>query len=172
MNSKHVVCDVESDGPLQGKHSMIAFGLVIVEPGLKRTFKGLLRPIGTDYVPEALAISGFSREETMNFPDPKETMEAAKQWLAENIKERPILWSDNNGYDKPWMHWYFNTFIGSDPFGHSSRRIADFICGQENDLRFRWKNQRKTKHDHDPVNDAKGNAEVLLHYLLQFNTKY
>ena len=59
-----VMVDVEADGPIPGDYSMIALGAVIVEPGLERTFKGLLRPISAQWVPEALAVSGFTREET------------------------------------------------------------------------------------------------------------
>jgi hypothetical protein len=164
FNTPHVVVDVEANGPIQGYHSMVSFGMVIVEPGFKRTFYGKVKPLTDFYVPEALAISGFSFEETQKFDDPQEVMQKAADWLKENIKGRPIFWSDNNGFDFAWMNWYFHTFLSENPFGHSSRRIADYICGLEDDLRFNWKRQRKTKHDHNPVNDAKGNAEVLLSY--------
>ena len=30
---------------------------------------------------------------------------------------------------------------------------------------FKWKHLRKTKHSHNPVDDAMGNAEVLLYYI-------
>ena len=30
------------------------------------------------------------------------------------------------------------------------------------DSRAKWKHLRKTKHDHNPLNDAMSNAEVLL----------
>ncbi len=171
--SKHVVVDIEANGPLIGTNSMISFGMVIVEPGFSRTFHGQLRPITDEYVPEALAVSGFTHEETKKFDNPRDVMQAAAKWLHENISGTPLLWSDNNGFDKPWMHWYFLTFNwGKDPFGHSSRRIADFICGIEKDTRFQWKKLRRTKHDHNPVNDAKGNAEVLLDYFINHNIKY
>jgi hypothetical protein len=32
------------------------------------------------------------------------------------------------------------------------------------DTRAKWKHLRKTIHDHNPVNDAKGNAEALLYF--------
>jgi len=163
--SKHIVVDVESNGPVIGQDSMIAFGMVIVEPGFGRTFKGLVRPISEHYVPSALAVSGFTHEETKEFDEPELVMKAASQWIKENVNGMPLFWSDNNGYDKPWMHWYFLNFNdGVDPFGHSSRRIADFICGVEKDIRFQWKKLREFPHTHDPVDDAKGNASVLLKY--------
>lgn len=171
-NNKHVVVDVEANGPIHGTHSMIDFGMVIIEPGLNRTFRGKLKPISDEYIPEALAVSGFTHEETKNFGEPKIVMQQAADWLADNINGKPIFWSDNNGFDFGWMHWYFLTFLGKDPFGHSSRRIADFICGCELDLRHRWKHRRVTKHDHNPINDSKGNAEVMLETFKNFNIKY
>lgn len=32
---------------------------------------------------------------------------------------------------------------------------------------YKWKSLRKTKHDHNPVNDALGNAEALLELVNQ-----
>ncbi len=58
----YVMIDVESDGPIPGDYSMVCFGAVIVEPGLNRTFYRRLKPISDQFIPEALAISGFSRE--------------------------------------------------------------------------------------------------------------
>ena len=170
--SVHVSVDIEADGPIVGKHSMISFGMVIVEEGFKRGFYRELKPIGDEYVPEALGVSGFTRSETLKFMPPVQAMLEASQWLTENIQGKPIMWADNPGFDKSWMHWYFLTFTGNDPFGHSSRRIADFICGIEGDLRFKWKHLRKTKHSHNALADATGNAEVLLHYFEKANIKY
>lgn len=59
----YVVCDVESDGPLIGSHSIVCFGAVIVTPELNKTFYGKCKPLTSEYDKEALAISGFSREE-------------------------------------------------------------------------------------------------------------
>ena len=54
--------DIESDGPIPGDYSMVCFGAVVVEPGLEKTFYGQTKPISGKWIPEALAISGFSRE--------------------------------------------------------------------------------------------------------------
>ena len=62
----YVMVDVESDGPIPGDFSMICFGAVIVEPGLSRTFFGELKPISNQFIPDALAVSGFSREECLS----------------------------------------------------------------------------------------------------------
>jgi hypothetical protein len=66
-----IMVDIEADGPISGDYSMICFGAVVVEPGLERTFYGELRPISEKFVPEALAVSGFTREQTLAFSEPE-----------------------------------------------------------------------------------------------------
>jgi hypothetical protein len=74
--------DVESDGPIPGDYSMICFGAIVVEPTLERTFYGKLKPISEVWIPEALAVSGFTREETLKFDDPKTVMDEFASWIA------------------------------------------------------------------------------------------
>lgn len=161
--SKYVVVDVESDGNLLGTHSMVCFGAVIVEKGLSKTFYGQTKPISTIYDLEALAISGFTRQEHESFHNPKSVFEDFTKWLKENIGDKPILITDNNGYDASWINWYMLTYCGKNPFGWSSRRIGDIFCGWNNDMYYKWKKHRVTTHTHHPVDDAKGNAEALLY---------
>src|SRR5690348_1494989 len=116
----YVVVDVESDGPIPNKYSMVCFGAVVLESSLTKTFYGKVKPISLEWEAEALAVSGFTRAEHEAF--------------------------DGN------------------PFGFSGRRIGDLYCGMKMDTRLNqeWKKKyRKTSHDHNPVNDAIGNAEAL-----------
>jgi hypothetical protein len=168
-----VVMDVESDGQIIGDHSMVCFGAVIVdrEKKLDKTFYGEVKPISPFYNESSLAISGFSREEHMKFNEPKIVMKQFAEWLNENCKGKPVLFSDNNGYDASWANFYFHKFYGSNPFGWSSRRIGDIFCGAENDLHYAWKKHRRTKHTHNPVDDAMGNAEALIYLLDKYNMK-
>src|SRR5690242_3862534 len=80
----YVMVDTESDGPIPGDYSMICFGAIIVEPELNRTFYGKLKPISEVYIPDVLAVSGFTREECMSFDDPKTVMEQFNAWLQYN----------------------------------------------------------------------------------------
>lgn len=157
-----IVVDVESDGPIPMKYSMVCFGAVVVEPTLSKTFYGKTRPIASEWNPEALAISGFSREEHQGFDDPEEVFFKFELWLKANSKGRPIFISDNPAYDWQWINWYFHFFLGRNPFGWSGRRIGDLYCGMQKDMFAGWKHLRETKHTHNPVDDAMGNAEVLL----------
>lgn len=79
------VVDVESDGQIIGRHSMVCFGVVKLTPELDKTFYGQTKPILSEYVPSALAVSDFSREEHEKFPDPFITMDNFAKWLKEHI---------------------------------------------------------------------------------------
>ncbi len=159
----YVMVDVESDGPCPGKHSMVCFGAVVVRPGLKDTFYGRTRPVSDLWIPEALAISGISREEHETFPEPQVAMREFDEWLKQVSKGRPRLVSDNNGFDYQWINWYFHTFLDHSPFGHSSANLGSLYKGLVKDDFTNFKHLRQTVHDHNPVNDAIGNAEALLH---------
>ncbi len=160
-----IVVDVEADGPIPHKYSMVCFGAVVVEPSLAKAFYGKTKPISKDWIPEALAVSGFTRQEHEGFDDPKLVIENFADWLSENANGKPIFISDNPAFDWQWINFYFHNFLGKNPFGFSARRIGDLYCGMKMDtgLNSEWKRLlRKTSHDHHPVNDAKGNAEALL----------
>lgn len=159
-----VVVDVESDGVIPHKYSMVCFGAVVVEPSLSKTFYGKTRPISDEWNPEALAISGFSRQEHLTFDEPREVMINFRDWLNNNVKDRPIFISDNLAFDWQWINYYFHYYIGKNPFGFSGRRIGDLYSGLEKDFfaASKWKEFRQTTHTHNPVDDALGNAEALL----------
>lgn len=158
----YIVVDVEADGPIPHEYSMVCFGAIAVEPTLSRTFYGEVRPISDKWVPEALAISGISRETHDTFDEPEDVMLRFADWIEETADGRPIFISDNNGFDFAWINWYFHKYFGRNPFGFSSRRIGDLYCGMKMDPFAQWKYLRETRHDHHPLNDAKGNAEALL----------
>lgn len=164
-----VMVDVEADGPAPGLYSMIALGAIIVEPGLLRTFEARLKPISDQYIFDALAISGFSREETMKFDDPADVMTNFDQWLREQIPNGRIMFvSDNNGFDWQFVNYYFHKYLYRNPFGHSSTNLGSLYKGMERDLYVNFKHLRKTRHTHNPLDDARGNAEAMLTMLDSF----
>ncbi len=158
----YVMVDVEADGPIPGDYSMVCFGAIIVEPELNRTFYARLRPISDKFIPEALAISGFSREECETFDDPKTVMEQFRDWINANCRSRRIFVSDNNGFDWQYINWYFHHFLGENPFGFSSQNLGSMYKGFKQDQYVNFRHLRKTKHTHHPVDDARGNAEAML----------
>lgn len=163
--------DVESDGPIPGDYSMICFGAVIVEPTLTKTFYGQIKPISERWIPEALSISGFTREDILQFDEPTTVMDSFNQWLTEHCKSRPFFFSDNNGFDWQFINWYFHHFLGHNPFGYSSNNIGSLYKGLVGDMFQNFKHLRQTQHTHNPVDDAMGNAEALLHMKTEMGLK-
>src|ERR1051325_3328249 len=136
-----VIVDVESDGPIPAEFSMVCFGAVLFDDKLDKTFYGRTRPISDRFVPEALAVSGFSRDEHLTFDDPKFVMETFAAWLDQHSKGRPVFVSDNLAFDWQFINYYFHRFLRRNPFGFSGRRIGDLYAGL--------------------MDDARGNAEAL-----------
>ena len=167
MANTWVMVDVEADGPSPGLYSMIELGAVIVEDGCARTFYSNLQPISDDYIHDALAVTGHTREDTMSFKDPCDAMIEFDQWLKENIKGRPMFVSDNNGFDWQFVNYYFWKFLRRNPFGHSSTNLSSIYKGLKCDTFANFKHLRKTRHTHNPVEDAKGNAEAMLTILAE-----
>jgi len=159
----YIIVDVEADGPIPSEFSMVCFGAVRFSDTLDRTFYGKTRPISERFIPEALAVSGFSREEHQTFDDPKSVMENFAAWLSAESKSRPVFVSDNLAFDWQFINYYFHRFLGKNPFGFSGRRIGDLYAGMMKDASkaTEWKKYRVTSHTHNPVDDAKGNAEAL-----------
>lgn len=155
------IVDVEADGPCPGKYSMIALGCVCLQTG--NTFLTYLCPISDAYIPEALAVSGFTREETLKFLSPSVAMQQFYDWIIQNSRGRAVFVSDNPAFDWQFVNYYFWKYLYKNPFGHSARRIGDFAAGLAGDWKqqSKWKSLRDTPHTHNPLDDALGNAEAL-----------
>ena len=160
----YISVDIEADGPCPGLYNMVCFGAVVVKPGLNETFYGKTAPAFPDrWDPEALAISGFTHDEHMSFPHRTDTMTDFATWLNKVSIGRTMFISDNNGFDWQFINWYFHESLERNPFGFSSTNLGSLYKGLVRNCRKNFKHLRKTKHDHNPVNDAKGNAEAILH---------
>lgn len=154
-----IVVDVESDNPTPATGSMICFGAVLVSD-MSKTFYGETAPLTDRYDPDTLAVSGIKREQHELFQDSYYTMNNFRNWIVEVAKPPYIFVSDNPAYDWQWINYYFDMHGIKNPFGFSARRIGDLWCGMQKDTFSKWKHLRITEHTHDPVMDAKGDAEV------------
>ena len=166
----YIMVDVEADGPIPGDYSMVCFGAIVVEPSLDRTFYGRLKPISEKWIPEALR-SAASPARRVAFDDPKTVMERFAAWIRSVCQGQPMFISDNNGFDWQFINWYFHHFLGKNPFGHSSTNLGSLYKGVVKDMFVNFKHLRKTKHTHNPVDDARGNAEALLEIKEKYGLK-
>lgn len=171
-----IFVDIEADGPVPGLYSMHDFGAVVINKDyagnlvIGDTFRGQCRPISDNYIEEALAVSHYTREDTLALDDPEMTIERFLAFLDDQYikgnKTRLHFWSDNNGFDWSFIAYYLHRFGKRNPFGHTSCNVSYFYKGvikntRENWARFRRKHST-TPHDHNPVNDAMSNAQAFI----------
>lgn len=158
--------DVEANGPVPGLYSMTSFGVVAVRDDLSDTFYAELKPLpGAGCIEEALAVGGMSMEYLESEgQSPEVAMASLAEWLGQTSSGRPVLVSDNNGFDAMFMSYYFELAGLKNPFGFSSRRIGDMYSGFKGDSfkASEWKSLRTTAHTHNALDDALGNAGAIL----------
>jgi hypothetical protein len=129
----YISADVETDGPVPGPFSMLAFGLVAVGTfdgrnlvslaGEQPTFYRELRPISHEYQAEALRVNRLDRARlVIEGADPSTAMSAAREWVLQLANDyRPVLVAYPVAFDWAFLYWYFEQFsAGGSPFGHSS----------------------------------------------------
>ena len=158
---RHIIVDIEADGPVPHLYSMVSFGAVLFEDQ-ERVFYGKLRPTSNQFDPQALSISGFSREDTLNFDDPQQVMRDFAAWIDVWGGVSGVRFvSDNAGFDWQFINYYFHRFVGRNPFGFSPMSLTWLYKGMTMNARSSFKHLRKTKHTHNALDDARGNAEAL-----------
>src|SRR5213083_2723673 len=106
--------DVETDGPIPGPFSMLSFALVYAgrfdgvhftrPDAFDRTFYRELKPISTNFEPQALQVNGLDRDRLCREgEDPEEAMTAASRWIKEAAgHECPVLVAYPLSFDWAW----------------------------------------------------------------------
>lgn len=149
-----IFVDCESDGPCPGKGELTEFGAVELKS--RKTFHGVLWEANPDPANPAIPLR------TGKQFDAVDVYTRFDKWLAQ-FGGRPVFVSDNPAFDWQWINYGFWHNLNKNPFGFSARRIGDFAAGLRGDFYAKqdWKHLRKTRHDHNPVNDAMGNVEAF-----------
>jgi hypothetical protein len=164
--------DVEASGPCPQHGDMISFGAVVIEPTFSWQFySDIMYPECAIYSDDAYASIGMTRESHVKDGSGNciaHVMADFYVWC-QNLKkaanaDRLIMVSDNPGFDFQWMNFECWNKLNYNPFGHTARRINDVWGGLRNRYYETqgWKKLRKTKHTHNALDDALGNAEAWL----------
>lgn len=165
MTVAYIFVDVEARGRSPVNGTMTEFGAVTLS---RATFHGRLYESTPD--PDIPAIPVIGKRIATD----KEVATKLVAWLNTVCRgQRPVFVSDNPFFDGMWIAGMFDRADMDNPFGHSSRRIADFWAGLNNDWSQtqKWKKFRVTPHDHNPVNDSMGNVEAF-HTLMEMAASY
>lgn len=174
--------DVETDGPIPGRFSMLSFAIVYAgafdgkvfyePPEYNHNFYAELTPIFPEFEIEALQVNGLDRDLLFQTgQDPRAAMSSAATWI-ENIvgKAEPVFVAYPLSFDWTWMYWYFVQFSSSgSPFGFS--KCFDVKTAMALSLgrtvgsvgKDRIPNVLKSKspHTHNALDDAISQAELF-----------
>jgi len=136
MNQEiYISTDVESDGPIPGKHSMLNFGSVAldVNKNILGTFEANLVPApGAVQHPDTMKFWAKNQlawaRVTTNTENPKEVMIKYKLWLEDMAKYGPpIFVAYPAGYDFVFIRWYMEYFTDECIFGYQSLDVKSYV---------------------------------------------
>lgn len=173
--------DVETDGPVPGSFSMLSLGLVVAgtfdgrsfrpATGRERSFAAELRPISDRFDPEALRVSGLSRERlAAEGRDPREAMTALAAWVAAEAGETtPVLCAYPLGFDWSFLTYYFYEFAKKSPFSYSRGFCVKTAVSLRTEVPIGEAGRGKLPphlrpslpHTHAAIDDARSLAELI-----------
>jgi len=184
MTDLYISADIEADGPIPGRYSMLAFGLAVAatfdggrfvshDPS-RRTFYRELRPSGQDVDERALAAAQLDREALVrDGAEPADAMREAAEWVtaeAARADARPVLIGYPVVFDWMFLYWYFITFAGESPFGFSGALDIKTVYQQKGGITLDHAGRRDLpaslqptrEHTHNALDDAIGQAEIFI----------
>lgn len=110
-----IMVDIETSGPVIGRHSMSELGAVVGTPrdGVIGRFEALVAPISDEVIRSR---GSFARARASGLA-PAEAMRRFDAWTAPYREQKALFVARPAAFDWPWIVWYAWTFLGDNPFG-------------------------------------------------------
>jgi len=179
-------CDIESDGKIPGRYSMLSFGcaaftgkgeMIETYSANLDTLEGALQDPDTmewwKTQPEAW---NACRQNTR----PAEVvMPEFVKWVKRvSGKDRPVFVGYPTGFDFTFMYWYLIAFAGESPFSFSALDIKSLAMGVLN-TEFRNTTKKnfprswfgKSRHSHVALDDAIEQGELFCNILAEIRRR-
>lgn len=172
MTSKREVfisVDIEAAGPIPPDFSMLSIGAVSLDDD-DRAYYRELRPISDRADPGAMKVTGFDLDELRRTGmDPAAAMSEFSSWISgvAGPDGRPILVAFNAPFDWAFINYYFQHFLGQNPFGIGGIDIKAFYMGATG---CDWDDTRSSRfplpkrdgrQKHNALADARYQAELF-----------
>lgn len=180
----YVSVDIEADGPVPGKFSMLSLGAAAFKKDatLLDTFSVNLETL-PDATQDPDTMQFWERNPEaweqchIDVKPPSIAMPEFRTWL-EQLPGTPVFVGYPATFDWQFCHWYLVIFAGGDPMGFNAIDIKtyamamlkkDFKKTRKAKMPKRWFNPLK-KHNHVAVDDAVEQGEIFIKMLAE-NTK-
>lgn len=167
MLEVYVSTDIETDGPVAGKHSMLSIGSAAytTDKSLLATFSANLETIPEFSADPTTTVWWATQPEAWsacrtNLEDPRVAMARYLAWL-KALPGRPVFVAYPAAFDFPFVYWYLTQYANDNPFGFSVIDIKTYAmalmrrpyraCGKQSMPR-EW--FESTAHTHVALDDA------------------
>lgn len=175
----YISCDIESDGPIPGPHSMLSMGAAAFDASgeLLSTFEANLLPLeGATGHPDTMKWWETQAEAwaaaTCNQQKPEEVMQAFAAWV-EEIPGTPVFVGYPAGFDFMFVYWYLIRFWGRSPFSFSAIDMKTYAMAVlRKDFRQTTKKTMPRhwfafsgKHTHKALDDAIEQGSLFIEML-------
>lgn len=128
----YISVDVEAAGPSPDEYSLLSIGACFVHNAAKQ-FYVELQPVSEAYTEEARDVTGLNLAnlKTDGLP-PLEAMKRFADWVDTSVAtdEMPVFVAFNAPFDWMFVAFYFNRYLGRNPFGHKALDIKAYYMGQ------------------------------------------
>ena len=183
----YVSIDIEADGPIPGRHSMLSLGAAAFNSDGRRlaTFSANLEPLpGAGEDPRTMrwwASQSAAWEACHVNPQPPEKAIADfRRWVDHHHKTVgwPVMVAFPIAFDGMWVEWYLQRFAGESPFrrrGLDIKTVAMIAMGAgyrataKSTLPRHWRS--RTPHTHVAVEDAIEQGELFFTVLGELNAQ-
>jgi DNA polymerase III epsilon subunit-like protein len=131
LTETFISVDVEAAGPIPGEYSLLSIGACVVGD-TDTNFYAELKPINFNFVPKALAVAGFDLYELdRSGLDPREAMWHFETWLRSvtPTDQSPVFVGYPLAFDWMFVAYYFQRFLGRNPFGYQGLDIKSYNMG-------------------------------------------
>lgn len=130
MDECYLSVDIETSGPVVGRHSMLQLGACVVGRE-SETFVVDLVPISDDCVPAAMNVIGRTLDDfRTRGVEPAAAMRSFREWIAAAAgSRRPVFVGFNATFDWAFVNWYLLTFGDDNPFGVGGLDIKSYYMG-------------------------------------------
>jgi ribonuclease T len=169
MKEVYISVDVESAGPVPPSYSLLSIGAVPIDKP-DSTFYIEIQPINANFVPSAMQVVGRPLEQFQKTgKPPRDAMTAFRDWIEAMAKgAKPVFVGFNATFDWAFVNFYFQEYLGENPFGIAGIDIKAFYMGLSG---CAWEDTKsskipsefkgKSRHTHNALDDAIEQAEMF-----------
>ncbi len=177
MKECYISVDIETTGPVPSLYSMYELGACLVRDDAT-TFSEELTLVTDAYVTDYLTACGRTIGELRRRgSDPAAVMRRFAAWIESvSVGQTPVFVGLNAAFDWMFVSWYFESFVGKNPFGHNGcLDIKAYYAGMTH---CQWADAKRRRiadrfrsprpHTHAALDDAREQAE-MFRKMVSFN---